>query len=159
MQSNCIWCLVFKMLCCFMLPSRPDNQTWVIYTNGLHRKLYELAENFPRMVIMKFFFPNLQKFKKFHHLKKNLQELLIYKLLSESSFNLCCLLVSLVCVLASEWLKIATFGVVKSLNLLLLLHCFYISNYACPLLKSLRAGTLWAMLLATGSMKLGEIES
>ena len=63
-----------------------------------------------------------KKLKIFRHLWKNLRELLIYKLLSENSFNLFCLLISLVCVLASKSLNAATAEMVKSLKPLILWH-------------------------------------
>ena len=75
-------------------------------TNGNHEK------NFPTCKISK----------KFRHLRKKLRELPIYKLLSESCFNLFCLLVLLVCVLTFESLKVVTKGVLKSMKLLLLWH-------------------------------------
>ena len=92
-------------------------QTWIIYTNVRT----SFAENF--LILWKIFrtcgkfstngtleknFPTCENLKNFRHLRKNLRELLIYKLLSEISFNLICLLVLLVCVLTSELLKIAT---------------------------------------------------
>ena len=73
-------------------------------------------------VITKKILPIRKNSKKFRHLRKKLRELPIYKLLSESCFNLFCLLVLLVCVLTFESLKVVTKGVLKSMKLLLLWH-------------------------------------
>ena len=68
------------------------------------------------------FFPICENSKNVCHLWINLRELLFYKLLSESSFNLFCLIISLVCVLKSKLLKIASTRMMKSLKFLLLWH-------------------------------------
>ena len=85
-------------------------------------KFFWTLRSFLWMVITKRNFPTYENSKNFHHLLKILQELLIYKLLSESSFNLFCLLVSLACELTSKSLKIAIIEMMKSLKLLFLWH-------------------------------------
>ena len=97
--------------------------------NDICVKFSELVENFLQMIIMKKYFPPCENSKTFCHLQNNLRELLIYNLLSESTFNLFCLLISLVFVLAFESLKIATSGeAIETTTSLARKRCFYIPN-------------------------------
>ena len=77
------------------------------------------------------FFSVCEISKYFRHLRKNLRELLFYKLLNDNSFNLFCLLVSLACVLMSQSLKICYYRsgeVIETITSLARKHCFYIPN-------------------------------
>ena len=97
--------------------------------NCICRKLSELAEDFLGMIIIKKC--SLLSFKKFCHLRKNFCELLIYKLLRESSFNLFCPFISLACVFAFESLKIATTWVIKWLKLYVILYVVFPLGIFC----------------------------
>ena len=82
------------------------DQTSIIYTINVRRQFYENNDH------EKIFLTGKNS-NNFCYLQKNFQELLIYKLLRKSSFNLFYPLVSLACVLASELLKIAVTRMIK----------------------------------------------
>ena len=90
------------------------------YVNGVCKKFSELEGKFYGKDDRETIFFAYENSKHFRHLQKVFQELLIYKLLRESRFNLLCPLLSLACVLVPKSLKIVTICIINNLVCFLL---------------------------------------